>query len=689
MPDHTEDSRRQPLDRRALLRSVAGLSVLPAAGLLGGCDDGNGAVALPQPTPTPTPAPAATTSFAFAVMPDTQFYARYATSEENSQYSRKFGSEPFLSQTQWIARNAERYRIPFVIHLGDVVDQVRIANQWVVADRAMQALEAAKVPYSILAGNHDVLSDLGYSQPSDQASGTDAQRNLANEPYLKNFPASRAARQATFGGRDPSGFHEYHVFEAAGVKFLVLSLSWRISDAGIAWARKVIADNPKLPVILSNHQLIAIDKDGTSPLRIAYGEMLWERLIRDNDQIFLTLNGHHHGAARETRKNDAGNNVELMVVDYQMAYQGGNGLMRLYEVDFTANRIDVLSFSPWVREKPKATLTPFDQAVLTGPNEQFTIAMDFKARFKGFAPDFAPKMATEGKPILPQVQAAILDGFTQPTPPAAVAPKDENDYPQVAETVAHWRFFGGTAGQAVKVGETIRDATGRNPITRAALSANAQEGDVTWTADTHRLSSAPGSVRFANTNKNQQRWSFFQTAADAPANAETFANGYTVEAFVKIDAQWTQALHAWMNLLGRDGNRGALPGFSQGDGEASPVLFAISSLREVQWEIVPASNTRVAQANWSGEVMPDQWLHVAVVNDPATKETILYVEGAPMLRNSAGETGIATPGPNAPWTIGAGWWDGERADPFFGSLGEIRLVAKPLAPDQWLTARRK
>ena len=73
--------------------------------------------------------------------------------------------------------------------------------------------------------------------------------------------------------RDPSGFHEYHIFQAEGQKFMVLSLSWRISDAGLAWANQVIRANPTLPVILVNHQLLNIDKDGVTPLEVPYGRM--------------------------------------------------------------------------------------------------------------------------------------------------------------------------------------------------------------------------------------------------------------------------------------------------------------------------------------------------------------------------------------------------------------------------------
>ncbi len=56
--------------------------------------------------------PAATTSFALAVLPDTQFYSRYATTDESQQFQRKYGSTPFDAQTRWIADNAAAYNIP-------------------------------------------------------------------------------------------------------------------------------------------------------------------------------------------------------------------------------------------------------------------------------------------------------------------------------------------------------------------------------------------------------------------------------------------------------------------------------------------------------------------------------------------------------------------------------------------------
>ena len=195
--------------RRLLLRAGLGLSVGGSA-LLTACGGGNdgGDDADTRSGGTPAAAPAKVSSFALAVLPDTQFYSRYATTDENLQFQRKYGSTPYIAQTKWIADNAASLRIPFTIHLGDVVDQQGKPLQWQVADSAMKVLESAKMPYSILAGNHDVISDVDYVDASSQSANTDAQRNLAKEPYLQAFPTTRAQQQSTFGGRDPSGFHE-------------------------------------------------------------------------------------------------------------------------------------------------------------------------------------------------------------------------------------------------------------------------------------------------------------------------------------------------------------------------------------------------------------------------------------------------------------------------------------------------
>ena len=675
--------------RRLLLRASLGLAMGGPALLAacGGSGDSGSAAAAGTPDSTAN----TVSSFALAVLPDTQFYSRYATTDENLQFQRKYGSTPYIEQTKWIADNAAALRIPFAIHLGDVVDQQGKARQWQVADSAMKVLESAKVPYSILAGNHDVVSDIDYVDASSQSANTDAQRNLSQEPYLQTFPTTRAEQQSTFGGRDPTGFHEYHVFNVDGNAFMVLSMSWRASDAAIAWAQGVLARHPTLPVILSTHQLLNIAADGVSPLEVPYGLMLWEKLIRGTDQIFMTRNGHYHGGAHLTKTNDFGNAVEEMVVDYQMAYMGGNGLMRLYEFDLSNDKIKVLSFSPWVTKKPTEALNEFDVAVLTEANHQFEFAIDFKKRFARFNPAFTVPPAANA-PINERAKAALLSNFTERATSTKAPAATTTDYPLVASTVAHWRFFGGTDGAVVPAGQVIQDEAGANPIARQPLAHGgaAQEGDLTWSSDHHYLSAAPGSVRFANSVNSPLRMSSFATEIDAPLNALTFATGYTVEAFLKIPASWTASDNAWMNIMEREGRRGDVGGIDpDADGDESALIFAISSLREVQWEVTPSSSgTKSPAANFSGEIIAERWIHVAIVNNPAQNDTIMYVEGAPILRNAANTNGIAVSSAANRMIVGGGVYANDPSNGFLGSIGEIRICSEPLASDKWLTARK-
>ena len=104
--------------RRTLLKmGLASASGLSVGGLLAGCGGGSSEVGANAGTGSGT-APVASippstqiSSFALAVLPDTQFYSRYATSSESNQYQRHYGNEPFAAQTNWVARNAAALNI--------------------------------------------------------------------------------------------------------------------------------------------------------------------------------------------------------------------------------------------------------------------------------------------------------------------------------------------------------------------------------------------------------------------------------------------------------------------------------------------------------------------------------------------------------------------------------------------------
>ena len=181
------------------------------------------------------------------------------------------------------------------------------------------------------------------------------------------------------------------------------------------------------------------------------------------------------------------------------------------------------------------------------------------------------------------------------------------------------------------------------------------------------------------------------TATVPPISAVTqtsFPEGYTIETFVKMDASWTADGNGWSKAVVRSGNRSQIDGFAQTqwDYTASPTALGISNLREFQYTEVPAQTRKGDRTAWSGEIMPDQWLHVAVVGDPEDGTTTMYVDGAPVLRNAT-DTGGQSINAGMPWVLGADWVDDQPRNGWHGCIGETRVIDHPTTSDQWLTAR--
>lgn len=606
--------------------------------------------------------------FTLGILPDTQFYSRYATEDTGDLFNARYGSDPFDTQTSWLAAHADELNMPFVTHLGDVVDQAYVPAEWPVADAAMQNLENGNVPYSILPGNHDLTSD-------------------GSVPYLDTFPTSRAAEQPTFGGRSPDELSEYHIFEAEGQQFLVLALEYHASDETLDWASDVLDEHPNLPAILTAHEYVGLSQDRSQVTDTEYGQHLWDYLIADNDQIFLTLSGHNHGAGYRIQQNNAGNDVVEILMDYQMAYQGGNGLMGVLEFDLTNDQLQLAALSPWVGVKPYDTLTSFDHLLLGDEPDSWTLDFDFAERFAGFNPDFTEGTADEA-PLADRAVELVSEGFVPYEPEEADLPTNREDYPELDTTAAHWRpgELEQQDGSVIATGEIIPEVIAEQHFTRQEGINGAEEADVTFTETSHPLSADGAAVCFANADKHfggrdVSRLNYFTTDEDAAINAETFEDGYTAETFIRVDESWTAQLNPSMKAFGRMGLR---ENIVEGSGLNMPVNLAFSNLQELQWSAM--SNQLTGTSNWSHEVPMAEWVHVAVVNDPADQTVTMYVDGAPILRNVLNVTGIQHDDAR-PWILGAGLWGETLTDGWNGCIGETRLVTEPLDEDQWLTVR--
>lgn len=566
--------------------------------------------------------------FTLAVLPDTQ----YLFDEDSSD------PEPLRETLNYLVRERAGANIAFMAHLGDVTEHGS-EHEIGLAGQAFRLLDR-KVPYSMLAGNHDIPSS------------TDDQRG--DTAYLRAFGPRRFAGTSTFGGASPDGYNSYHLFAAGGRQWLVLALDWRVSDRGLQWVQQVIDAHPRLPVILTTHDLVWADDAGQAYLS-DNGQRLWDRLIRRNDQIFLTLNGHFWPPGRTVLTNDAGHPVHAHITNYQDRYYGGAAMIRRYAFDLVRNVIDVQTLSPRFLARDPGRRSPLEAETieLTGPVDRFSIDIDFAERFAGFAPVQPPA----------------------PRPPDAVMPRG---------TVAYWRFDGAgldgaaTDGTPVATGAVARDLTGNgNDLTVRRLH---DSGPQVLTRSTEHHPRQPGhaSLRFDG-GQNPNRGAILRAADHAPINSMKFRAGYTIEVFIKLPAPFVGD-HAWMGILsweGRNGDAGKTTGWSTAEPTCS---LNLSPERFLQFVVYPDVQD-ADPTSWSHALPVGRWIHVAVVNDG--RRTVVYVDGSKIVRNpTQPSTGIETLG--KPFVVGATQFAEQYGQGFYGWIGDVRIVSRPLRPSEFL-----
>ncbi|WP_312099418.1 metallophosphoesterase, partial [Niallia sp.] len=252
-------------------------------------------------------------------MSDTQYYA------ESYPYIYK-------RQTEWIAEKQEELKIKYVLHTGDVVDEFDDQQQWIYADEYMRTLEDYKIPYGVLAGNHDV----------DQLSNDYSE-------FSKWFGEARYKDQAHYGESYKNNRGHYDLISAGGNDFIMIYMGWGVNDEDMEWINNVLKQYPDRKAILNFHEYLLVSGN-RSPI----GEEIFQKVVEKNENVFLVLSGHYHDS--ETLISDidddqdgiADRKVYQMLGDYQGGPEGGQGYMKLLHFDQKNNRILVNTYSPYL-----------------------------------------------------------------------------------------------------------------------------------------------------------------------------------------------------------------------------------------------------------------------------------------------------------------------------------------------------
>lgn len=305
--------------------------------------------------------------FRFVSLPDTQRYA------EDLKPPHKIALDPagtfryFMDQTKWIVDNREASDFRYVIHLGDIVQTAQDDAQWKRSRTAMDLLHESGIPYGAVLGNHDILREPGH----------------VYDAFLHYYGPERFADKPWYGGASPDGVAQYHLIPFEDFTFLFLNLGYATPKSQLDWADKVLEEHRDKPVIVTTHAYLwdsAISAGrygenvalGFSGSRIDKSKRIdgamssqkfYERFVRKHPNIMMVQCGH---SGLDWYRMDGRNSADLPVLealtDYQILPNGGEGYLRIYEIDTDKNLIHARTYSP-THDRTRTTFEHFVQMI--------------------------------------------------------------------------------------------------------------------------------------------------------------------------------------------------------------------------------------------------------------------------------------------------------------------------------------
>ncbi|MBE1877352.1 metallophosphoesterase [Myceligenerans pegani] len=312
--------------------------------------------------------------FAMVHYTDTQYLSEGAVEGATEQERRTWGSA-YTGVMDWVVDNADERKIAYVAHTGDIVEnnirtlapglEEQVVGEFEFASEAQGRIDAAGIPNGVVAGNHD------------NQSGQDP--TLYNEYFGPDrYEAlSEEWEDATYGGTMTPGSNENHydLFTAGGLDFVVVGLSYGVTRDEAEWAASVFRRYPDRNGILLTHDYLepSSSPDGRGAnLGGSDGPLLYDLLVRDNDNVFLVLAGHRHGVGTNVRPpvvGDIGHGVVELLADYQFytvradrlgldqvgydpatKLRFGASFFRMLQFDVAAGEMHVDTYSPLLGE---------------------------------------------------------------------------------------------------------------------------------------------------------------------------------------------------------------------------------------------------------------------------------------------------------------------------------------------------
>lgn len=277
----------------------------------------------PTPLPTPTPIPDALSAgegvYTIAWLSDTQ------------HYSKKYPGA-YFAMTHFLSAERERLKLAYIAHTGDLVHNYNDEEQWRIADEAQRMI--GDIPNGVCAGNHDV-----HHKEADY------------EYFSRFFGAKRYEKTAWYGANYKDNRGHYDLIDAGNTRYIFVYMGYGVDGSCIKWINAVLAEHRERVGILCTHDYFKTDLK-----RSDTGEELFERVVKENPNLYMVFCGHRYNeACVKAEFDDDGDGTDertvyQMMNNYQAAKRGGNAYIRFLQVDEAKGEIRVYSYSPLMRD---------------------------------------------------------------------------------------------------------------------------------------------------------------------------------------------------------------------------------------------------------------------------------------------------------------------------------------------------
>ena len=297
--------------------------------------------------------PATDYAYSFAVIGDTQKLV----------YNDAYNGTDYASYIyDWIVKNKTSKNIQFVMGMGDITDkdgkdQTVAKNEnddgidqtdveWNIAVAQYKKLYDAGIPYGIVMGNHDTVSQLDKYFSADP--------NFTDEGVDIGY----------YSGKSLGNY--YVRFTVGDTKYMMVGLEYGPNDKVLSWAGDVIAANPEYRVIITTHAYMyhdgtTLDINESVPPRAPSataedkinknnGDQIWTKLASQYENIIMVLSGHDPFANIVKRQDVGihGNTVTQFLIDFQSKdtgykYQTGMVAMFYFSADGKNIQVEYIS----------------------------------------------------------------------------------------------------------------------------------------------------------------------------------------------------------------------------------------------------------------------------------------------------------------------------------------------------------